>query len=787
MGAVWYRARAEMRGRLRTAVALSLLLALVGGAALAAAAGARRTHSAYPRFVERYRGSDVSVSTGGMEDTDEIFDRIEQLPMIASASRGELLNGEVILPSGRRVAFPDVFLLADADGSFARDAVKLLDGRLPDPGDPGEVMIAYGLAERVDLAPGDRFDVILSAGFGPGLKTETVRDLEVVGIYAAVSQFETVTGTGFPTVATFTPAFVRAHPDFVIPNEGQLGLILEHGEADLDAFRAAIDREQIPYDGITPASLFTPGVQRLNRIPEVALWILAGALLIAGLALVGQSLMREVRDDAEDVRIALPALGMSRAQISAVAAIRIGIVAAAGSLISIPVALLLSPATPIGLARIAEPDPGFAADWTVLGIGAPAIFGGIMIMLAIPLVALSRPPRWERAARARAAGVLSKLGAPVSSIAGVSMAVEPGRGSRAIPARSAMLSAALAVAALVAAIGFDRSFSRLQDDPALAGYVWDAAVITFEPEEYDGLIERIEREPYVEDAFRGTIFGAVAVDGATVSALAYEGYAASIVQGRAPRTDREVMLDGRTLRAMDLEVGERVRVGRPGSRNALTMEVVGRFIVPRLPFQASENPEQGAFLTFDGLTRVDAEQLYEAVYVRFNQSADADSVGSLRAEVSDVAFAVMSRSSAASVRNVERLSDLPLVIAGILGILGIAALAHAVISAIRRRRRDLAVLKTLGFQGRQIRATVAWQASTMMSIGLLAGIPAGIVLGRWGWRLFAEELDVVPAPVSSGLLIGILILGAVLLANMIAAFPARAAARTRPAIVLRAE
>jgi predicted lysophospholipase L1 biosynthesis ABC-type transport system permease subunit len=147
----------------------------------------------------------------------------------------------------------------------------------------------------------------------------------------------------------------------------------------------------------------------------------------------------------------------------------------------------------------------------------------------------------------------------------------------------------------------------------------------------------------------------------------------------------------------------------------------------------------------------------------------------------------MSRSSAASVRNVERLSDLPLVIAGILGILGIAALAHAVISAIRRRRRDLAVLKTLGFQGRQIRATVAWQASTMMSIGLLAGIPAGIVLGRWGWRLFAEELDVVPAPVSSGLLIGILILGAVLLANMIAAFPARAAARTRPAIVLRAE
>ena len=48
------------------------------------------------------------------------------------------------------------------------------------------------------------------------------------------------------------------------------------------------------------------------------------------------------------------------------------LIAAGGAAVAVGVAVLASPLMPLGLARIAEPDPGFAADWLVLGVGAAA-------------------------------------------------------------------------------------------------------------------------------------------------------------------------------------------------------------------------------------------------------------------------------------------------------------------------------------------------------------------------------------------------------------------------------
>jgi ABC-type lipoprotein release transport system permease subunit len=116
-----------------------------------------------------------------------------------------------------------------------------------------------------------------------------------------------------------------------------------------------------------------------------------------------------------------------------------------------------------------------------------------------------------------------------------------------------------------------------------------------------------------------------------------------------------------------------------------------------------------------------------------------------------------------------------------------AALADALAIAIRRRRQHLAVLKTLGFDRRQVRATIAWQASTFAALGLLVGLPLGVALGRWAWTLFAEQIGVVPQPVTPLPLLLLVIPAAVLLANLVAFLPARAAARTPAASVLRAE
>jgi ABC-type lipoprotein release transport system permease subunit len=121
------------------------------------------------------------------------------------------------------------------------------------------------------------------------------------------------------------------------------------------------------------------------------------------------------------------------------------------------------------------------------------------------------------------------------------------------------------------------------------------------------------------------------------------------------------------------------------------------------------------------------------------------------------------------------------------GAMAAAALAHVLVTAIRRRRRDLAILKTLGFVQRQVRSAVAWQASAVALLAVVAGIPAGVVLGRWGWRLVASEFGVVPVSVDPILTLALVLPAALILANIVAAIPGRVAARTKPALVLRTE
>jgi ABC-type lipoprotein release transport system permease subunit len=106
---------------------------------------------------------------------------------------------------------------------------------------------------------------------------------------------------------------------------------------------------------------------------------------------------------------------------------------------------------------------------------------------------------------------------------------------------------------------------------------------------------------------------------------------------------------------------------------------------------------------------------------------------------------------------------------------------------VRRRRRELALLKALGFTQRQLSTSIGWQATVAAVIGCVAGIPLGVVIGRQLWILFARSINVVPSstvPVLTVVLVGV---GAIVFANLVAAIPGRNAARTSTALVLRAE
>jgi ABC-type antimicrobial peptide transport system permease subunit len=134
-----------------------------------------------------------------------------------------------------------------------------------------------------------------------------------------------------------------------------------------------------------------------------------------------------------------------------------------------------------------------------------------------------------------------------------------------------------------------------------------------------------------------------------------------------------------------------------------------------------------------------------------------------------------------------RVRSLPLIMAGLLAALAAATLAHVLMSAVRRRRRDLAVLKTLGFERRQVRTVVLIQSLTYTGAALLVGLPLGVAAGRFAWNVYAERQGITPEVVVPVPALLLAIPAAALVALMLALLPARLAARTQPAAVLRAE
>ena len=97
------------------------------------------------------------------------------------------------------------------------------------------------------------------------------------------------------------------------------------------------------------------------------------------------------------------------------------------------------------------------------------------------------------------------------------------------------------------------------------------------------------------------------------------------------------------------------------------------------------------------------------------------------------------------------------------------------------------MLRSLGFTRPQSRLAIAWQATLIAVAGIVIGVPLGIVAGRLVWRSLADSFPVVYVPPIAIAAIVLVVPAAVAVANLLAALPARAAARIRPAEALRVE
>jgi ABC-type antimicrobial peptide transport system permease subunit len=142
---------------------------------------------------------------------------------------------------------------------------------------------------------------------------------------------------------------------------------------------------------------------------------------------------------------------------------------------------------------------------------------------------------------------------------------------------------------------------------------------------------------------------------------------------------------------------------------------------------------------------------------------------------------------AQDVQNLTRVDALPGLLAAVVVLLAFATLAYNLSASVRRRRRELAILKAVGFERAQLATSVLWQTWALTLVGLAFGIPAGIAFGRWAWRLVATQIGSVQHPAVPVAVLAATVASAAILATMVALAPAIIAARVQPARALRQE
>ena len=458
MGGVALRVRSDLRSRWAAWLALALLVSVFVGGVAAIAAGARRTDSAYPRFVHQTRAPDLFV----FNSPDPSFARLTPAALAAlPQTRRSAPCRTTTWPARPRWACRPV------DGAIGHEFWfrKLLSGRIPDPSDPRGVTVSFMTAEAFHLHVGDDLSVVMQTKAGGPPETVVVH---VDGIDAAVTEFPPRSGTGDDTVWA-TPAFNAHHPELAATVGSALRL--DRGAQDLPSAQAEISRlaHGRPTESFS-VDAQSAGTQRAIHLQAVALWILAGLLGLAALLITSQLLARQSTLESEGYR-ELRALGMTTRQIWTVGMARAVLIAIVASTVGVVVAAALSPVFPIGLAAIAEPHPGFSIDVTTLAIAVG--------LSALVIVAAAAWPNWRAAVRSswairpteagigrsRAAALARTSGAPATMVAGIGFALERGRGRFAGPIRSTIAASVIGIAALAAAVVFSSSLSNLVATP----------------------------------------------------------------------------------------------------------------------------------------------------------------------------------------------------------------------------------------------------------------------------------------------------------------------------------
>jgi putative ABC transport system permease protein len=612
--------------------------------------------------------------------------------------------------------------------------------------------------------------------------------LRITGIVDA-PVFLSDSAGGFQPNVFVTRAFYEEHQDDMAAYPGGFTLRLRNGAADVPAVERAV-REMFAEESgleLSPASEVDARIEASIDVVAGALLLTALIAAVTGVVAIAQAFGRHLARDADGQRW-LAALGMTPRQRHLALAIGVTPAVIGGAVLAVVVAIVASPLMPVGVARRAEPDPGVSVDGWVLALGFAGIVAIVALLALLVAIPASRAPHVAESpetdrAPSRSMRALRGAGLAPPATIGVGMALDP-RDGTGWSVRSALAGFAFGITGLVAVIVLAASLATLVDAPARYGTPWDSTIPGFGGEIVEQLRDPLLADPAVERL--GVLSTSLAlIDGVETNLHAVEAVKGTVgltlLAGRPPAQSGEVVLGSRTMERTGTSIGDVVEID--GAEPGFQATVVGRAVFPVVDERSAAG--RGALLWPDDLTAVAPEgTLNHDLVVAWADGVDVDAASAALSEEAGVEISPPRLPS--DVNNLQQVEALPRTLAIVLAALALLVLLHALLATTRSRRRDLAVLRTLGFQRRQLSATIAWQATTIAGLGVLAGGCLGLVVGRMVWSGVARSIGVVDHPtVPMALLIAIAV-GALLAGNLAATIPARAAGRVRPATVLRA-
>jgi ABC-type lipoprotein release transport system permease subunit len=801
-------ARAGMAARKRGLIVLALLTGAFGAVVLSSAAGARRTDSSFRRFLDDTSAAQIEV---GNALDPPVLAAVQAMPEVERAAPYTffIMTPERVL--GKPDTIEGISFAVPVDGRWFHtvDRPRVVEGRAPNPAAPEEAAVNEPMARQYHLHPGSTLpfraytpEQLFTVVFGganepPAGPLVTVKVVGIVRLAADLSVF-----AGNDRTALGTPAMYRKYADSVA-NFGINLVVRAHIQREIASFirrieKTAADATQAGHDIELFASdrkAVYDSAEQAVHVQAIALAMFAGLTALTALLVLGQALSRRIHIGAADYPV-LRALGMTRKHLFLTGLIPAIATVAVGGGLAVVGAILASPLFPFAFARRAEPHLGLDVDVLALVV----VGGGFVIAL----VGRSALASWRAATSftketpepgtSAIGGAMTKTGLPASVTIGAGMALAPPRGRAAVSVRTAMVGAIAALAAMSAGLGIATSIHKLVTTPHLYGVNWDVAVNGGEdPASAEAITTDLRSQPGL-GAYSTALGSDVFINGRRTQGYLFRQNRGNVfftlLEGAQPRSSDEIALGGETMRRLDVHIGDAVTVkGERLSNDTSTPPKEARFkVVGRIVLPAIDDDTLGDGAAFDiSATETLGNRIdFPIILARLRPGTDrAATVRALTEKYGPTNVRTHDRS--ATVINLQRVQDLPPQLADVLLLLALATVAHTVVTSVRERRRDIAILKTLGFIRRQALSVVAAQATAFMIVALTLGIPLGYALGKWSWTALANRIGFVPAPAIEAAALAIYTVGVLLAANLVATWPGRAAARTRPSIVLRAE